>query len=146
MIFACSVAAAVGATLKRPSSSRATWSESTIERKFKSLITTDDAQNRPIKVKLKETIEQLGIDYSLFALVKADGITCYFICTSEQLLQQLHEHFAHGLMKRILEKIFTLLVNARHCEVFIDELRWDPKEFTEAMRNLRQLIALGQCF
>lgn len=143
MIVACSVAAAVRTILKRSTSSRPTRTESIIEEKFKSLFTKDNP--RRITDKMKELIAELGIAYSLFAVVKAyDGITCYFICASEKLLKQLHEHYASGHMQRILEKIFTLLVHeSRHTEIFIHRHYWDP-EFAQVLSNLSRLKARGQ--
>jgi hypothetical protein len=54
---------------------------------------------------------------------------------------QLRGHFVSGVMKNVLEKIFTLLANT---DVVISHLRWDSKEYWQSMQQLMDFNPRGQ--
>jgi hypothetical protein len=98
----------------------------------------------PLKEQIKKYEAELGLgpNCKLALLRKEHSVGCYFIVSCEERLMQLHRHFVSGVMKNVLEKIFTLLANT---DVVISHLRWDSKEYWQSMQLLMDCKARGQC-
>jgi hypothetical protein len=93
--------------------------EDKIELQYEKLCFVD---GDPLKEKIKkyEAELRLGPNCELAVLRKKQSVGCYFIVSCEERLMQLHRHFVSGVMKNVLEKIFTLLAKT---EVVISHLR-----------------------
>jgi hypothetical protein len=74
-----------------------------------------------------------------------NSIGCYFICSREDDLIKLRERFESGVMKNVLEEIFTLLSSVSE-SVVIHCLRWDSDEYLRSIQQLRELRTIGECF
>jgi hypothetical protein len=102
------------------------------------------AEEDPRNERMKKFKEEMGLDPNckLAMLKKTQSIGCYFVVSCEERLMQLRGHFVSGVMKNVLEKIFTLLANT---DIVISHLRWDSKEYLQSMQQLLNSKARGQC-
>ena len=136
------VAAVVHAELKQPSSDSVENTEVKIVSQMKSLIITENDPKKEEKetclAQLETYIKPLGAMGRKLVLAMGESIRCYFICTYEEELQQLRQHYESGLMKKVLEKIFTLLADNEET-VFIRHLKWDFIEYSNCVQHLSNL-------
>ena len=77
-------------------------------------------------------------------LVHSESIECCFICSSVEQLMQLRRHFESGVVKNVLENIFTLLMDGDEL-IVINELKWNSKNYWEGVQQLSKLKLLGYC-
>ena len=140
-LFACLVAVIVEARLENPST------ESDLVSKLRLLYVKNDDPEKERKEKLLADInswlKELGADGDNFTVTKGNSIWCFFMCSSEQQLHQLREHFLSGLMTNILMKIFKLLADDDDV-VMTHPLKWNSEDYIESMRRLYQLNTLGK--
>ena len=87
---------------------------------------------------LETYIIPLGSMDRKLVLVIGESIRCYFICTSDEELQQLRQHYDSGLMKNILEKIFTPLADNDET-ICIRHLKWDLNDYNDCVRGFSSL-------
>lgn len=118
----CQVAPSVRAELEPSSTGDVALTEDKIVSSFNSLRNTRDNLLENREESLKELIGELGVDTQL-VLAKGNSISCFFICSSKEQLRQLRDHYGSGLMKQVLEKIFTLLAN-KDKAVVVRKLQW----------------------
>jgi hypothetical protein len=131
------VAVSVHAELKQPSS----FSLEAVEDKIVSVnirMATDD----PRYEALKKYLTELNIEPSDVHLVHSESIECFFICSSIECLMQLRRLFESGVMKNVLQNIFTLLMNGDEL-IVINQLKWDSKNYWEGVQRLDILVPLG---
>lgn len=102
------------------------------------MTTASDEQGEERLAELNGMIGELGVDLTL---TKGNSISCFFICSSKEQLQQLHDRYDSGHMKRVLEKIFTLLANKDEA-VVIRKLQWSSDHRHKIMERLDRLSAL----
>jgi hypothetical protein len=102
------------------------------------------AEGDPRNERIKKFKEEMGLDPSceLAMLRKTGSIGCYFIVCSDERLMQLRGRFVSGVMKNVLQKIFTLLAST---DIVISHLRWDSEEYLQNMQQLMNRKAPGQC-
>jgi hypothetical protein len=122
--------------LKQPSSSSLEVTEDEIVSEYKIRLAANDPRNEALKMYLAE----LNLEHML--LVQSKSIECRFICSSVEQLMQLHRHFESGVMKNVLQNIFTLLINGDEL-IVINQLKWDPKNYWEGVQQLSPLKPLG---
>ena len=84
---------------------------------------------------LNKHLEKLGIKGVRFTVVQTNSIQSYFICESEEQLDELHEHYESGLMKDVLERIFSLLAG----EQVNISLRWTTDEYQKSQQQFSAL-------
>lgn len=148
----CLVPAVVHAELQQPSTDSAESMENNIISNLRSLcIMTNDDPLKEEKEKILSKINILfaqltGLDFdsSKLALVKGNSILCFFLCSSEKQIKQLWSYYMSGLMKHVLEKVFTLLVNNDEA-VVIRELQWELEECHRSVQRVNELNAFGLC-
>jgi hypothetical protein len=92
---------------------------------------------------MESSLNKLGVDISKWNLVPKNSIGCFFICNSSEELLQLRGHFDSGLMKDVLQEIFTLL-SKNGDQLVITELKLDHEEFDDCLQRLSQLSGNGQ--
>ena len=128
--------------LERPST------ESDLVSKLRSLHVEKDDPEKERKEKLladiNSCLKELGAACDKFTVTKGNSIWCYFLCSSEQQLQQLREHFMSGLMTNVLMKIFKLLADDGDNVVMTHPLKWNPEDYIESVRRLCHLNTLGK--
>ena len=128
----------VHAELNKPSSCRTEAAERKIVYNFE--LAADDPKNEALNQYLKElNIEPCGMH-----LDKSRSIECCFICSSVEHLMQLRRHFESGVMKNVLQNIFTLLMNDDEL-IVINQLKLDSKNYWEGVQQLSKLKLLGYC-
>jgi hypothetical protein len=102
----CQVAVSVHAELKQPSSCSIEAAEDKIV-SVNIRLAADD----PRYEALKKYLAEINLEPRDVLLVHSESIECCFICSSVEQLMQLRRHFESGVMKNVLENIFTLLKN-----------------------------------
>ena len=133
----CPVAVSVYAELKQPSS----FSLEAVEDKIVSVnirLAADD----PRYEALKKCLTELNIEPSDMILIHSESIECCFICSSVEQLMQLRRHFESGVMKNVLQNIFTLLINGDEL-IVINQPKWNSKNYGEGVQQLNKLEPLG---
>ena len=81
-------------------------------------------------------LEKLGVTIQQLVLAPKNSIKSYIICESEEQLRQLREHYESGLMKYVLERIFSLLAGQ---QVIIDHLWWRREEYQKCQQEFSEL-------
>ena len=89
-----------------------------------------------LKTQVNKELERLGVKGYHFTLVPKKSIQSYFACESKDQLDQLHEHYQSGLMKSVLERIFSLLAGD---QVNIGQLRWTTEEHQKCQQQFSAL-------
>ena len=134
----CQVAVSVHAELKQPSSFSLEVTEDKIVSEFKIRFAANDPRKQALIKYLAELNSEPGDVY----LVHSESIECFFICSSVEHLMQLRRHFESGVMKNVLQNIFTLLINDDEL-IVINELKWNSKNYWEDVQQLNKLQPLG---
>lgn len=130
-LFACEVTARIHADLDQPPS---------VERELvHRLRNLSDAGVETVNRLLEEAAAN---DSRKLVITVRKSLWCYFICSSETQLQQLHNRYESGHMKIVFEKIFSFLVNRT---ITIRELKWTLEEFEASLRAFRRLNSPGEC-
>ena len=130
------MAVSVHAELKQPSSCSIEATEDKIVYNFH--LAADDPRNEA----LKKCLAELNLQPRDMHLVHSESIECFFICSSVEQLMQLYRHFESGVMKNVLQNIFTLLINGDEL-IVINQLKWISKDYREGVQQLNQLKLLG---
>ena len=130
------MAVSVHAELKQPSSCSIEATEDKIVYNFH--LAADDPRNEA----LKKCLAELNLMPGDVHLVQSESIECCFICSSVEQLMQLHRHFESGVMKDVLQNIFTLLMNCDEL-IVINHLKWDSKNYWEGVQQLNPLKPIG---
>lgn len=147
------MSAVVHAELQQPSTGSVRSVENSVVSRLRSLCIQNDGPEeerreeilnrvKSLLDELNSSLADLNVGYSEFALVKGNSILCFFICSSEKQLQQLWSHYASGLMKHVLENVFSLLVNNDE-RVVIRELQWELEEYRWSVQRVKLLNAFG---
>ena len=97
-----------------------------------------EAELSNVKEQLKRHLQRLGIDWGQFAVRVSNSIESYFLCESDQQLYQLRQHYESGLMKDVLERIFSLLAGER---VNVGRLRWTTQEYEKCRQQFSALAS-----
>jgi len=84
-------------------------------------------------VKIKKKLELLGFQVGDLVLRKVNSIAVYWISRSAQKLEELRYHYESGLMKSVLEKIFSLFAGEN---VDIRRLAWSSEEYNSSLSQL----------
>lgn len=126
----CQVVASVHAELKQPSK------EDKIVSEYNICLAADDPRNET----LKRLLAEQSIEHML--LFHSRSIQCCFICTSVEHFMKLRINIESGAMKTLLQKIFTLLLNGDEL-IVIDDLKWDPENYSECVQQLSELKSPG---
>jgi aminoglycoside N3'-acetyltransferase len=137
-VCVCQVAVSVHAEMKQPSSFSIEVIEDKIVSEYKIRLAADDPRNEP----LKKCLAELHLQPRDVLLVHSESIECCFLCSSTEQLMQLRRLFESGVMKNVLQNIFTLLMNGDEL-IVINQLKWDPKNYWEGVQKLNQLKPLG---
>jgi hypothetical protein len=138
------VAAATHAVLNQPASGNIASAETKIVSLLKSLKMAKTAEEKnqieveldSLQEELNNLLKELGVDNRRFALLTGNSIESYFICDSTEQLKALRGHYESGLMKTVLERIFSLLAGEK---ITIHEFKWPTEEYKD------RLLQLGQC-
>jgi formyltetrahydrofolate synthetase len=138
-------AAATYAVLNQPASGNTASAEMKIVSRVKSLkmAKTAEEENQikmelgSLQEELNNLLKELGVDDRRFTLSTGNSIESYFICDSVEQLKALRGHYESGLMKTVLERIFTLLAGET---ITIHELKWPAEEYNDRLRQLGQYI------
>ena len=133
------MAVSVHAELKQPSSCSIEATEDKIVYNFD--LAADDPRNNAVK-KLLAELNIENIEHRDMLLVHSDSTECCLICTSAEQLMQLRRHFESGVMKNVLQNIFTLMMNGDEL-IVIDQLKWDPKNNWGSVQQFSKLKPLG---
>jgi hypothetical protein len=132
------VAAATHAVLDQPASGNTASAEIKIVSLLKSLKMAKTAEEKnQIEIELISLLKELGVDERRFTLSTGNSIESYFICDSVEQLKALRGHYESGLMKKVLERIFTLLAGET---ITIHELKWPAEEYNDRVRQLGQYV------
>ena len=134
----CQVAVSVHAELKQPSTISLEAMEDKIVSEYKIRLASDDPRNEA----LKKCLAELNLEPRDVHLVHSESIECCFICSSVEQLMQLRRHFESGVMKNVLQNIFTLLINDDEL-IVINQLKWNSKNYGEGVQQLNKLEPLG---
>ena len=134
----CEVAVSVHAELKQTSS----CSRPTEAAEEKIVYNFDLAADDPRNEAVKKLLAELNIEHRDMRLVQSQSIECCFVCSSVEQLMQLRRHFESGVMKNVLQNIFTLLMNGDEL-IVINQLKCDSKNTWEGVQQLNQLKPLG---
>jgi hypothetical protein len=124
------VAPVIHAEILQPSSGSIESVETNIVYRLKSVIM---AGREPILTELKKQLSQLGVDWCRFILSTGNSIESYFLCDSMEQLKALREHYESGLMRVVLEGIFTLLADE---DITIHELKWPTAKYSDHLIQL----------
>jgi hypothetical protein len=150
-VFVCSVAVELHATLRETTAGNTELVEDNI--------IAADKQTTEVKEKAKSMVLALINDQALReeftnlseelagvveAFKKFKSILCYFICSSEQQIRQLHRLYDSGHLQTFLESIFTLLVKSSD-RILIEQLTWNSDNYEESIVRLSELKKLGMC-
>ena len=81
-------------------------------------------------------LKRLGVTGCHFTLVQGSSINSYFLCESELQVRLLHGHYESGLMKDVLENIFSLLAGEK---VNIYQHEWTTEKRPKCQQQFRQL-------
>ena len=110
------------------------------------------AANDPRKQALIKYLAELNSEPGDVHLVHSESIECFFICSSVEQLMQLYRHFESGVMKNVLQNIFTLLMDGDEL-IVINQLKLDSESYWEGVQQLsklklhgKRLLALAQMF
>ena len=101
-------------------------------------LAADDPRNEA----LKKYLAELNLVPRDVHLVQSESIECFFICSSVEQLMELRRHFESGVMKNVLQNIFTLLMNGDEL-IVINQLKSDSKNYWEGVQQLSNLKPLG---
>ena len=135
------VGAMFHAVIEEPSSGSVEKTEDSIVSRKNSVSSTDknnpqEESKKKLRAKLSETIKKLKSKN--FILRKRNSILCCFICTSEDELHLLKQHYDDGVLRSVLEQIFTILAKDEK-SIRIRHLHWDPNEYSNCLQRLRRL-------
>ena len=90
-----------------------------------------------LKKQVNAELKKLGVKRHQFTLVPKKSIKSYFVCESEEQLHQLRIHYESGLLKDMLERIFSLLAGE---QVNIG-LRWTAEEYRICQQQFSALMS-----
>ena len=129
------VAADVHADLSLPSSSNVDLVETKIVSYLRSsrTATDDQSQDGSSMTTLIRLLRRLGMNRRRFFARKVNSISSLFICESVEELQMLREHYKSGLMKEVLQAIFTALADE---PVSISRLEWTTDQYDSCLQQL----------
>ena len=91
-----------------------------------------------VKEQVRSHLQRLGIDWDQFTSRVSNSIESYFLCESEQQLSELREHYETGLMKAVLESIFSLLAGE---QMHIGQLLWTTGEYQNSQQQFSALMS-----
>ena len=135
-----SVVASVHAELDPSSGESSESTENTIVTQLRSLGppgTEREQKEIANKVTQLDTeLGKLGLTIRQLVVAPTNSIKSYFICESDDLLHRLRGHYESGLMKNVLERIFSLLAGK---EVKIARLRWTTEEYQKCQQQFSAL-------
>jgi hypothetical protein len=137
-VCVCQVAVSFHAELKQPSSCSIEAAEDEIVSEYKIRLTAGDPRNEAVK----KFLADLNLTPHDVLFVHSESIECCFICSSTEQLMQLRRHFESGVMKNVLQSIFSLLMNGDEL-IVINQLKWDSKNYWEGVQQLNKLKPLG---
>ncbi len=128
------VAVATHAVLSQPASGNTASAETKIVSLLKSLkmAKRGEGENK-IELELNNLLKELGVEKWRLTLSTGNSIDSYFICDSVEQLKELRGHYESGLMKTVLERIFSLLAGET---ITIHELKWPSGENDDRLFQL----------
>jgi hypothetical protein len=132
------VAAVTHAVLNEPASGNTESAETKIVAFLKSLEAAKSAEEEnQIEMELNSLLQELGVNKCRFTLLTGNSIESYFICDSGEQLKELRGHYESGLMKAVLERIFTLLAKET---ITIRDLKWPTEEYDDRLLQIGKII------
>jgi hypothetical protein len=137
------VAIKVSAKLQRSTSHEIGNTAQRIVEKYQN--TVDLSVESPENKGLENALSHLALSGRLMILISTNcssNIRCYFICLHKQGLKRLRECFESGLMKDVLEKVFTQLANINE-PIVIHRLKWSYFKHLRSIQQLSELRELG---
>ena len=92
---------------------------------------------------VNQELMRLGITTHQFTFVLKHSIISHFMSKSDEQLHQLREHYETGLMKAVLERIFSLLAGR---QVDIGQLRWTTEEYQKCQQQFSAITSKPRFF
>ena len=136
MFYACflSFTVDVHTNLSLPSSGNIGMVETRIVSRHQAIRTVGDneSQGDSVVTALISYLSLLGIVRSLFSVRQSNSISSLFICESVEELRSLREHYESGLMKEVLQDIFSLLAGE---PVEISRLEWTTEQYDHCLHQ-----------
>jgi hypothetical protein len=137
------VAVKVSAKLQRSTSHKIGKTAQRIVEKYQN--TVDLSVESPENKGLENALSHLVLSGRLMILISTNSssnIICYFVCLHKQGLKRLRECFESGVMKDVLEEVFTQLADINE-PIVIRSLKWSSFEHLRSIQQLGELRELG---
>jgi hypothetical protein len=91
-----------------------------------------EEEKKKLRAELDQDLNQIGQSSRGVALSEG-SIKCFFVCQSVEQLKALREHYNSGLMKDVLERVFSLLAGE---SIALRDLKWTFSEYEDHLSQL----------